>query len=101
MKDVFQLTLHPSSFIHHPFASGRGGGRLDLQQAAHAVNQLLDVEGLVQEVVGSGQAQLLDLVLFDHAANAEDAHILQGRVGPDAVADFLAVDVGQHDVQDD
>src|SRR5947199_7438127 len=92
-----------SSFtVHHSsFSASRQGGGLDLQQGAHAVDQLLDLERLVQEVVGPGQAQLLDLVLLDHAADAEDAHVFQGRVGADAVADLLAVDVGQHHVQHD
>src|SRR5262249_10259282 len=83
--------------------SGLRGGRhrLDLQLPAHPVDELVDLEGLVQEVVGPRQAQLLDLVLLDHAADAEDADVLQGRVGADAVAHLLAVDVREHDVQDD
>ncbi len=48
-----------------------------------------------------GQLQLLDLVLLDHAADAEDPHVFQGGVGADAMADLLAVDVRQHDVEDD
>ena len=80
--------------------SGRRG-RLDLQQLAHPVDQLSISNGLCRKSSAAGQLQLLDLVLLDHAGDAEDAHVFQRGVGADALADFLAVDVRQHDVEDD
>ena len=55
----------------------------------------------MQEVVGAGQFEFLDLVVLDHAADAQDAYILQAGVGANTMAYFLAVDVGKHDIQDD
>src|SRR5688572_5411575 len=95
---IYSLS-HRSLFLI--FGSGRGGNRLDLQQGAHAIDQLLDVEGLGQEVVGACQPQLLDLVVLDHTADADDADFFHAGVGADPVAHFLTVNVGQHDVQHD
>src|SRR5947209_4020384 len=55
----------------------------------------------MQEIVGTGQAQILNLVLLDHAADAQDADILERVIGPDTMANFLAIDVRQHDVEND
>ena len=88
---VPQSTQHNT---HHP-------PRLDLQLHAHPLDEHVDVEGLLQEVVGSGELEFLDLVVFHHAGDADDPHILEAGVGPHAMADFLAVDVRQHHVQDD
>src|ERR1044071_9235261 len=79
----------------------RLSGADDFLHKPFEIEELIDLEGLVQEIVGTGQAQVLDLVLFDHAADAQDADIFQGVVGPDAMAHFLAVDVRQHDVEHD
>ena len=38
---------------------------------------------------------------FDHAADADDFDVVQGRIAADPLADFLAVDIGKHDVEHD
>src|SRR5262249_32495377 len=91
--------LTPSPFWLS-LALRRGRHRFNFELTAHPVDQLLDVKRLVQEIVRSGELQLLDFVVLDHAADAEDAHVFQGRVGPHPVTYFLAVDVRQHDVED-
>ena len=68
---------------------------------AHPLHEPLDLERLVHEVVGAGRLQLADLVLFDHAGDADDANVVHALVAADPLADFLAVDVREHDVQHD
>src|SRR5262249_8645072 len=71
----------------------RGRHRFDAQLHAHPFDEHFHIEGLVHEIVGAGVAQFLDLVVFDHAADAQNADIFHVRVGTHALADFLPVDV--------
>ncbi len=61
----------------------------------------LDIERLLDEVVRTGIAQLLNLVVFDHARDADDPHIVHRLVAAHEPADFDAVDIGQHHVEHD
>src|SRR5437899_4733311 len=79
----------------------RGRHRFDFELSAHPVDQLFDVEGLVQEVVGARELELLDLVVLDHAADAQDADVFQARVGADTMANLFAVDVREYHVEND
>src|ERR1043166_4082095 len=74
-------------------------GRFHLEHLAHAVDQLLRVKRLVHEVVGPCETQVLNLVVLDHAADAQDADFFHGVVRTHPLAHFLAVDVRQHDVE--
>ena len=55
----------------------------------------------MEEVVRPGEPEFLNLVFFDHAGDAQDAHIFERGVGAHPMAHFFAVDVGQHHVEDD
>ena len=55
----------------------------------------------MQEIIGTGQLQFLNPVFFDHAADAENADVFQALVIANSMADFAAVDVRKHHVQDD
>src|SRR5688572_15906086 len=55
-----------------------------------------ELEGLLEERVGAGGEELVDLVLVDDAADKDDACLRKGGVGADALADDVAVDVGEH-----
>ena len=65
------------------------------------LDQDVHVERLAEEVVRPGELQFLDLVVLDHARDADDPNVFHRGVGPHAMADFLAVDVRQHHVEDD
>jgi hypothetical protein len=71
-----------------------------IQQSAHSVDQFLDFERLLHEVVGTGFAEILDLVGFNHTANADDFDIVHTFVRANSLANFFAIDVWQHDIQD-
>src|SRR5713226_1978875 len=53
----WQRSHSPTLKLSHTLRGCRN--RLDLEQAAHVIDEFLDVEGLMQEVVGAGQLQLL------------------------------------------
>jgi hypothetical protein len=93
------LTKHGPRFTVHD--SGRGRSRFDVELGAHPVDESFDLERLVQEVIGSSETKFLDLVFLDHAGDAQHADIFQRGIGTHPLANFLAVDIGQHDVQND
>src|SRR5690606_36157682 len=75
--------------------------RFDVQQLTDAGHKLIDVERLLHELVGASVAEFLNLLLLDHAGDADDADIVHRRVAADEVADFLAIDIWEHDVEND
>src|SRR5262249_2927446 len=74
---------------------------LHIQESADAPHQFIDIERLVQEVVGTRLAQLLDLVLLDHPRNANNLDIGHGGVAANQLANPLSINIRQHDIKDD
>src|SRR5262245_49948940 len=79
----------------------RQHGLFHIQELARSIDQAIDREWLLQEIVGARGSQIGDLILLDHAANANDLHLLERVVRANTLANFLAVDIGQHNVEHD
>lgn len=78
-----------------------GGGLFDVEQLTDIFDERFDFEWFLQEVVGSGSTEILDFVLFDHTADADDANIIEGVIAADSLANFLTVDIREHDIEND
>ena len=63
------------------------------------IDQVIDFKRLLQEMIGSGSLEFLDLVLLNHPADADDPDVIESGIAADPLTDFSAVDVRQHDVQ--
>jgi hypothetical protein len=74
---------------------------LYVEQLADPLDERFYIERLFEEVISASIAQLLNLFLFDHSGDANDPHIVHGSVAANQLANFLAVDVWQHDVEND
>src|SRR5262249_14412339 len=82
-------------------SSGDRFGGFHFQHLAHPVDEHFRIKRLMHEVIRSSQTQVLNLVLFDHATDAKDTDVFHRAVGTHPLADFLAVDVRQHDVENE
>ncbi len=82
---------------HH--AAGHAG--LHIQQSADPADQFIDIQRLVQKIVGTRGLQVVDLVFLDHPRDADDLDVGHRRIAADQLADRLSVDVRQHHIQDD
>ena len=72
----------------------------ELEQLAHAFDEFFDVEGFFDEVVGAGAEEFVDFFLVDDARDDDDFHVFELGVVADGLADDVAVDVGEHVVED-
>ena len=72
----------PSLLTIEPRLTGRS--RLHVEQGQHPIEQSFHLERLVQEVVGAGGSQVVDLVFLDHARDADDPDVVHRtcRCGP-------------------
>src|ERR1051325_7521651 len=80
---------------------GGAGLGLELQELGQAGHQVGDLERLLEEPVGPGVHELLDVGLVDDAADAQDLGVGEIGIAAEALADHRAVDVRQHEVEDD
>src|SRR5271157_833461 len=87
----------------HPSIAWRSanGARLHIQESANPPHQFIDIERLVQEIVGARLAEILDLVLLDHSRNADDLDVRHRGIAANQFANRLPVDVRQHHIEND
>ena len=90
--------LKPGSFLEEQRLAG--SLKLNHQQFPDLLNQLLDIKRFLHELISTAFEQVVDFVLVDHAGDDHDLHVLEVRVLPDGLADDVAVDVGEHVVED-
>src|SRR5258707_1257195 len=72
-----------------------------IEQLANTPDECLNIERLFDEIVRARIAQLLDLVVFDHARDADHPHIVHRLIATHEPANFNAVDIREHDVEHD
>ena len=72
---------------------------LDLDQVANPLQQGVGRERLLKKVVRSGFLQFGHLGGFDHSRDTKDLHRIQASIASNVLAYKLAVQIGQHDVQ--
>ncbi len=78
-----------------------GDDAFDFEQVASTVEQFVDSERLLQEVVGTSGTQVGHFVLFDHTRNADDFDSFQSAIAANSLANFFAIDIGEHHIQHD
>jgi hypothetical protein len=71
------------------------------QKGADAQQQVVLVNRLGDEIVRAGVHGPVDVARLVQGGDHDDADSTGGRVGPEALADFEAADLGHHDVEQD
>src|SRR5208337_2255925 len=95
--------IRTSENLRHPsiaWRSAKGAG-LHIQESANTAHQFIDIERLVQEIVGPRLAEILNFVLLDHSRDADDLDVRHRRIAPNQLANRLPVDVRQHHIEND
>lgn len=78
-----------------------GGGLLESQKFVDTTEEVVDIKGLFDEVISAGIAEGLDLSLIDDTGDAEDFDTGERGIGAEARADQVAIDIGEHEIQQD
>src|SRR5438552_525885 len=84
-----------------PWVSKRRRQHSHGQQFTNALDELLDIERLLNELIRASLQQVVDLILVHDAGHDDDLRMLERRVLANGSAHHVAVNVRQHVVQDD